>query len=159
MTKRKDYQLTDAAVKSIAKQSSPNKITRHGDGNKLYLIQHPNSSLFWQMAYGLSMTLGLPEIHVDLAQKSIYVPTDLDNQEEKQFLTVGTTTDEAVATYRYIKSYFTNLCDFAGREMINIGYEELKYIDTGVKFRTVKKEKTIERLHHEIKNNITLNEL
>ncbi|WP_261863315.1 Arm DNA-binding domain-containing protein [Psychrobacter sp. JCM 18900] len=51
MTKRKDYQLTDAGVKSIAKQSPPSKITRHGDGNNLYLIQHPNGSLFWQMAY------------------------------------------------------------------------------------------------------------
>lgn len=103
---------------------------------------------FCSEIYRLSMILGLPEINVDLAQKSILVPTYLDNQEEKQLLTVGTTTDEAIAAYRYIKSYFTNLCDFAGREMINIGYEdeELKYIDTGVKFRTVKEEKTIERL-------------
>lgn len=126
---------------------------------------------FCSEIYRLSMILGLPEIHVDLAQKSIYVPTNIDNQEEKQLLTVGTTTDEAVAAYRYIKSYFTNLCDFAGREpetvnydhtgqeMDNIGYEELKYIDTGVKFRIAKEEKTIERLHHEIKNNITSNEL
>lgn len=51
MIKRKDYQLTDAGVKAIAKQPVPDKITRHSDGNSLYLIQHPNGSLFWQTSY------------------------------------------------------------------------------------------------------------
>ena len=30
MTERKDYRLTDAGVKAIAKQSTPTKVTRHG---------------------------------------------------------------------------------------------------------------------------------
>lgn len=47
----KNYLLTDTGVKSIARQSPPNKIIRHGDGDSLYLIQHPNGSLFWQMTY------------------------------------------------------------------------------------------------------------
>ena len=51
MTRRQDYRLTDAGVKTIAKQSTPTKVTRHADGNNLYLIQHPNGSLFWQMTY------------------------------------------------------------------------------------------------------------
>ena len=51
MTRKQDYRLTDAGVKAIAKQSTPTKVTRHGDGNNLYLIQHPNGSLFWQMTY------------------------------------------------------------------------------------------------------------
>lgn len=51
MTRRQDYRLTDAGVKAIAKQSTPTKVTRHGDGNNLYLMQHPNGSLFWQMTY------------------------------------------------------------------------------------------------------------
>jgi integrase len=51
MTRKKDYRLTDAGVKAIAKLSTPTKVTRHGDGNNLYLIQHPNGSLFWQMTY------------------------------------------------------------------------------------------------------------
>ncbi|MCG3809588.1 tyrosine-type recombinase/integrase [Psychrobacter sp. Ps4] len=51
MNKRKDYLLTDNGVKSIAKQSAPDKVARHSDGNSLYLIQHPNGSLFWQMSY------------------------------------------------------------------------------------------------------------
>ena len=38
-------------MKAIAKHSTPTKVTRHGDGNNLYLIQHPNGSLFWQMTY------------------------------------------------------------------------------------------------------------
>ena len=51
MTRKTDYRLTDAGVKAIAKQSTPTKVTRHGDGNNLYLIQHPNGSLFWQVTY------------------------------------------------------------------------------------------------------------
>ena len=51
MTKRKDYRLTDAGVKALAKQMPPQKIIRHSDGNNLYLIQHPNGSLFWQVTY------------------------------------------------------------------------------------------------------------
>lgn len=51
MNKRKDYLLTDNGVKSIAKQSAPDKVVRHSDGSSLYLIQHPNGSLFWQMSY------------------------------------------------------------------------------------------------------------
>ena len=51
MNKRKDYLLTDNSVKSIAKQSAPDKVTRHSDGNSLSLIQHPNGSLFWQISY------------------------------------------------------------------------------------------------------------
>ena len=51
MNNRKDYLLTDNGVKSIAKQSAPDKIVRHSDGNSLSLIQHPNGSLFWQMSY------------------------------------------------------------------------------------------------------------
>ena len=51
MNKRKDYLLTDNGVKSIAKQSAPDKVTRHSDGNSLSLIQHPNGSLFWQISY------------------------------------------------------------------------------------------------------------
>jgi len=38
MTRRQDYRLTDAGVKAIAKQSTPTKVTRHGDGNNLYLL-------------------------------------------------------------------------------------------------------------------------
>lgn len=51
MTRRQDYRLTDVGVKAIAKQSTLTKVTRHGDSNNLYLIQHPNGSLFWQMIY------------------------------------------------------------------------------------------------------------
>lgn len=51
MRRKTDYRLTDAGEKTIAKHPTPIKITRHGDGNNLYLIQYPNGSLFWQMTY------------------------------------------------------------------------------------------------------------
>ncbi|WP_163576434.1 hypothetical protein [Halomonas faecis] len=102
---------------------------------------------FCSTIYRLSQKLGLPEIYVELAQNSVLVPTKLNRGEEMELLTVGKTTDEAVAAYRYAKGYFDNLCDFAGREPAITEDEELKYIDVGGKFRTVKEEKVIERLH------------
>lgn len=102
---------------------------------------------FCSTIYRLSEKLGLPEIYVELAQNSLLVPTKLDGREQMELLTVGKTTDEAVAAYRYAKGYFHNLCDFAGREQGAVEDDELKYIDAGGKFRTINPERIIERLH------------
>lgn len=51
MTKRKNYLLSSSGVLAIAKQPAPAKLTRYSDGDSLYLIHHPNGSLFWQMPY------------------------------------------------------------------------------------------------------------
>lgn len=102
---------------------------------------------FCSTIYRLSEKLGLPEIYVELAQNSLLVPAKLEGKEKMELLTVGKTTSEAVAAYRYAKGYFHNLCDFAGREPEATEDDELKYIDVGGKFRTMKAEKVIERLH------------
>lgn len=102
---------------------------------------------FCSTIYRLSQKLGLPEIYVELAQNSLLVPTVLNGDKKMELLTVGTTTNEAVAAFRYAKDYFANLCDFAGRESKALDDDELIYIDMGGKFRTIKTEKVIERLH------------
>jgi len=102
---------------------------------------------FCSTIYRLSEKLGLPEIYVELAQNSLLVPVKLNGKEKMELLTIGKTTDEAVAAYRYAKGYFYNLCDFAGREAKTIEDDELIYIDVGGKFRTINAEKVIERLH------------
>lgn len=105
--------------------------------------------------YRLSYKLGLPEIYETLAVKSVLVSVDLEG-ENKELLTVGTTTDEIVAAYRYAKGYYENLCDFSGRESKHNEDESTKYIDEGLKFRTVKKDNVIEKLHEtEIKQYAT----
>lgn len=99
--------------------------------------------------YHLSEKLGLPEVYKDLAEKSVLVPVKLDNG-KRELLTVGTTTDEIVFAYRYAKDYYENLCDFAGRNLSEHEDESLKYIDAGGKFRNIKEENVIERLHQTI---------
>lgn len=107
---------------------------------------------FCSTIYRLSQKLGLPEIYVELSEKSTLVPMKLDGKEDVELLTVGKTTDEAVAAYRYAKGYFHNLCDFAGREPDRKENEEFKYLEMSGKFRTVKELKVIETLHdNEIK--------
>jgi len=102
---------------------------------------------FCSNIYRLSYKLGLPEIYVELAENSTLVRV-----EGGELLTVGRTTDEAVAAYRYAKNYFQNLCDFAGRELSHVDDENLKYIETGGKYKTVNESNVIEGLHeNEIK--------
>lgn len=131
------------------------------------IIQDRNQQLTYNLyianfcltIYRLSMKLGLPEIYIYLAQNSILVPVQENDREQMEILTVGKTTDEAVAAYRYAKGYFDNLCDFAGREQETVVDDELKYIDAGNKFRTKKTEKVIERLHrNEIQQAISAKE-
>lgn len=105
---------------------------------------------FCSTMYRLSEKLGLPEIYVELAENSLKVPVQLDG-ENMELYTVGKTTDEAIAAYRYVQDYFHHLCDFAGRdgkrEQEVLQDDALKYIDAGGKFRTMHQEKVIERLH------------
>ena len=96
--------------------------------------------------YRLSYKLGLPEVYETLAEKSVLVPVEL-NGKKNELLTVGTTTDEVVAAYRYAKGYYENLCDFARRSSGHVEEEETKYIDNGVKFRKINNIQVIEKLH------------
>lgn len=142
-------QINEEAFKEIERELSTARWQLHS------IIQEVNPQLtysfyianFCSTIYRLSEKLGLPEIFNDLAQNSVLVPIVLDGKEKMELLTVGKTTDEAVAAYRYAKGYFQNLCDFAGRELKITEDEALKYIDIGGKFRTIKEEKVIERLH------------
>ena len=111
--------------------------------------------------YRLGINLGLSEICNTLSEKGSYFIVVNAKNKEEEVLTVGTTTDEAVAAYRYIRSYFNNLCDFSGyeletvkydptgKEMETIEHDDIKYIDNGVKFRTLEGNNVIERLHCE----------
>ena len=94
----------------------------------------------------LSHCLGLPEIYNDLALKGVSLEIDVKGKGKSEYLTVGTTTDDLVAAYRYAHDYFLNLSDFAGYTP-EPTQEEYKYIETGGKFRTITTPKVIEQLH------------
>lgn len=94
----------------------------------------------------LSQALGLPEIYIELADKSILIEVERKGKSKEQYLSVGTTTDDLVAAYRYSSNYFLNLCDFSGRPEQEIE-EEYMYIETGGKFRTMNTPSVIEELH------------
>jgi len=96
----------------------------------------------------LSEKIGIQEIYIDLANKGVLVPVKLQKQPETEsLLTIGTTTNELVAAYRIAKSYYINLCDFSGVSHKLQSSEEMKYIDLGVKFRTINEELVVEKLH------------
>lgn len=96
--------------------------------------------------YHLSFKLGLPEIYVTLAEKSTLVPVNIPNEGSKELLTIGKSTDEIVAAYRYTRGYYENLCDFAGRESIKFDTDQ-EYIDFGDAYKS---STVIERLHETI---------
>jgi hypothetical protein len=94
----------------------------------------------------LSRDLGLPEIYNELADRSILLELEVKGRGKEKYRSVGTTTDDLVAAYRYSNDYFINLCDFSGHPEQEIE-EEYKYIETGGKFRTINTPCVIEELH------------
>lgn len=94
----------------------------------------------------LSRCLGLREIYNGVALKGVSLEMDVQGKGKGEYLTVGKTTDDLVASYRYAHDYFMNLCDFAGYEP-EPTQEEYKYIETGGKFRTISSPGIIEQLH------------
>lgn len=104
--------------------------------------------------YRLSLNLGLTEIYVELAEKSILVPVTLE-EGPKMLMTVGTTSDELIAAFRYIHSFFNNLCDFAGFQPVDLHKNaSYRYIFEGGAYKTAKTPPVIERLHAENIQNI-----
>jgi hypothetical protein len=94
----------------------------------------------------LSRCLGLPEIYHELADRSVLLEVEVKGKGKEKYLSVGTTTDDLVAAYRYANDYFKNLCDFSGHSKKE-SKEEYKYIETGGKFRTMNVPGVIEKLH------------
>lgn len=94
----------------------------------------------------LSECLGLREIYDDLALKGVSLNIAVQGKGEQEFLSVGTTTDDLIAAYRYAHDYFANLCDFSGYILDPVP-EDYKYITTGGRFRTISEPKVIEELH------------
>jgi hypothetical protein len=94
----------------------------------------------------LSRCLGLPEIYNELADRSVLLEVEAKGKGKEKYLTVGTTTDDLVAAYRYANDYFKNLCDFAGHPKKETD-DKYKYIETGGKFRTMNVPGIVEQLH------------
>ena len=97
--------------------------------------------------YRISHKLGLKELFITLAEKSVLVPVEIKGEGSKTLLTVGTTTDELVAAYRYANNYFTNLCDFSGYELKVEDDYQYQYLDTGGKHKTINTPLVVEKLH------------
>lgn len=98
--------------------------------------------------YNLALKLGLTEIYIELADKSVLVPVALDDG-PRELLTVGTSTADLIAAYRYAHSFFDNLCDFAGYKPSEIMNQHYNYLLEGGAYKTIKTPLVIERLHSE----------
>lgn len=98
--------------------------------------------------YNLAFKLGLTEIYIELAEKSVLVPITLEDG-PKELLTVGTSTAELLAAYRYAHSFFDNLCDFATYEASKTPNKHYTYILEGGGYKIIKTSLVVERLHSE----------
>lgn len=72
--------------------------------------------------YLASEALAIPEISNDLFLEGVQIKGEPGDY---NYITMGTTTLQALAAIRYLKGYYDNLCDFAGVERMSIpdGYE------------------------------------
>ncbi|MFI3218907.1 MAG: hypothetical protein QX189_07275 [Methylococcales bacterium] len=104
--------------------------------------------------YKLGDKLGLPEITVQLYEKSVHVPYG-----EGHSTTVGVTTDELVEAYYYALNYFLTLCDFASYEPQKELKKSLCIGSAGDKYKNIKQPLVIERLHETIIKELIANEI
>lgn len=118
-------------------------VLKNKDPEKVFSIYLLNACV---TIHYLSQCLGLPEIYRELAGKGILLEMGVQGKGKGKYLSVGTTTDDLVAAYRYSNDYFQNLCDFAGYDKAEVE-EEYKYIETGGLFRTINVPGIIEKLH------------
>lgn len=65
----------------------------------------------------------------------------------KKYLTIGDCTDDMVATHRYARAFFRNLCDFAGRKYDDINHPTYGYFETGGQYRNTKYPMNVEHFH------------
>jgi len=61
-----------------------------------------------------AQALHVRDVNITLVSRGVMVKTDSVSQEGYDMITMGTTTLEALAAIRIVKSYYDNLCDFAG---------------------------------------------
>lgn len=78
----------------------------------------------------LSVTLGLSEIYETLSEKVKLIPVSLESNEARLHATLGDSTKEAIAAYRYARDYYDILCKYAGRELYQ-QVEEYNYLAWG----------------------------
>jgi len=113
------------------------------------IIRNEDSELSWSRytidfcpsTYKLALCLGLAEI-IDLTKRSLQTnPID-----GRRYRTLGLTTEESVASIRYLFEFYNNLCDFAGVENETFLIEDkYHYILSGDSFEFGKK-KIIEQI-------------
>ncbi len=97
--------------------------------------------------YWIAKTLGLREIKYELGQRSIWLQP-INPEDTNQYMSLGQSTSEAIAAFRYAKSYLLVILHFIGdTESIDRLYErEIHHIDVDTSYKNINKEGlTIER--------------
>lgn len=102
---------------------------------------------FCSKMYIVSAKLGLPEIYEEVAGRSVLVPVKKVDDGPSSLITLGTTTKDAIASFRYAYNFFKNLSDFAGYVESKSVDPELRYIDEGDKYLEKSDFLVIEKIH------------
>lgn len=77
--------------------------------------------------------------------RSEFIPVIINGKMEK-IRTIGRTSTDIVATYRYARAFYRNLCDFAGRDPNEHNIEQYFYFEIYSKYRTIKSPENIETI-------------
>lgn len=92
--------------------------------------------------YHAAEALNIKKIIVDMVATGVYVK---DTHSESGFLTMGVSTEETLVSLRFVREFYNNLCDFAGRQRMEMAPELLKVFEMTEHW--LKKGRFIEELH------------
>lgn len=102
--------------------------------NYEYDLTHATSYLFHVCTsiHQIADKLGLREIYLELAADSyqITIPPSSTHSKATQLVTLGTTSKEAIAAFRYARDFYISLCGFSGVKYGEI-WQPFQYLTEG----------------------------
>lgn len=73
--------------------------------------------------YQAALALHIKAITLDMVATGVYVK---DADADGGYLTMGVTTEQTLVSIRFVREYYNNLCDFAGRDRMQLSSELIK---------------------------------
>lgn len=114
------------------------------------MIVHHGSLDQYLTASSLLLTvaakLGGPQLHSAFTSRAAMIPNIHGNAIQGYYYGLGRTTEELVQMYRWTRTHFINLCDFAGRDFRPAAHGETYAVDSGDYYKTVRVPMVLEHL-------------
>lgn len=94
----------------------------------------------------VAVTLGGQQLRIKFMEKNEAVPMIQGDKVVGYYYALGRTTDDIIQLYRWLRAHFTNLCNFAGRELKDNDRSAYHAVDYGDYYKQIRNPGVLETL-------------